>query len=101
MSEKRRSLDGLRIESSPGRSRKFVNFTLDGQVLTGVAREPIAAAVAAAGLRVLGRRADGSPRGLFCAAGTCGDCGMTVDGMPGVLACMEPLVDGMRVQPDA
>jgi hypothetical protein len=107
VSEKRRSLHGLRIESSPGRSPKSVNFTLDGEVLTGVAGEPIAAALAASWVRVLGRRADGSPRGLFCAVGTCGDCAMTVDGRPGVLACTEPLMNGMRVhdgarvQPDA
>jgi predicted molibdopterin-dependent oxidoreductase YjgC len=34
---------------------------------------------------------------LFCGMGVCFDCLVTVDGRPGVRACMTPVRDGMDV----
>lgn len=40
----------------------------------------------------------GRPRGLFCGMGVCHDCSVTVDGRPGVRACVETVRDGMVVE---
>jgi sarcosine oxidase, subunit alpha len=37
-------------------------------------------------------------RGLFCGTGDCPNCLLTVDGVPGVPACVTPARDGMRVR---
>lgn len=75
-----------------------VNFTFDGQSIEGVAGEPIVAALHAAGIRVLRHSLrHRRPRGLFCAIGNCSQCLMTVDGVPNVRVCTEPLRAGMRV----
>lgn len=38
------------------------------------------------------------PRGLFCGMGACQDCLVTVDGTPGVRACLAPAVPGCDVR---
>ncbi|MDU2064450.1 MAG: (2Fe-2S)-binding protein [Sporomusaceae bacterium] len=77
----------------------FVSFTLNGQPLTGVAGEPIAAALHAAGVKVLSHSHNNHrPRGLFCAIGNCSSCLMTVNGVPNVRVCVEPLKEGMAVE---
>ena len=64
--------------------------------------EPIAAALAAAGVRVCRpSRKSGEPRGVFCALGRCTDCVMTVDGVPNVRTCVTPARDGMRLSAPA
>lgn len=40
----------------------------------------------------------GAPRGPLCAMGSCFDCRLTVNGVPGVRACLEPVRDGMHVE---
>ena len=78
---------------------KEVMFTFDGQEMTGIEGEPIAAALHAAGVRVLRHSPRlGRARGFFCAIGTCSSCLMTVDGVPNVRVCIEPLKEGMVVQ---
>ena len=80
----------------PGRE---VEFTFEGRRLTGWEGEPIAAALAAAGIRVLRRtRLRGEPRGIFCAIGLCTDCMVVVDGMPNVRSCVTPLRAGMDIR---
>ena len=37
-------------------------------------------------------------RGLYCGTGDCPNCLMTVDGVPAVHACIEPVREGMRVE---
>jgi sarcosine oxidase, subunit alpha len=37
-------------------------------------------------------------RGLYCGTGDCPNCLLTVDGVPGVPACITPARDGMRVR---
>ena len=72
---------------------------VDGKEITALAGESIAAALAAAGIRVHRYTAERSePRGIFCAIGQCTDCVMTVNGIPNVRTCVTPVVDGMVVQ---
>jgi len=71
----------------------------DGKEITALAGEPIAAALAAAGIRVHRYTAERSePRGIFCAIGQCTDCVMTVNGVPNVRTCITPVVAGMVVE---
>lgn len=80
----------------PGRS---VRFTFDGRELEGLEGEPIAAALHAAGVRVLAHSpVRHRPRGFYCAIGNCSSCLMTVDGEPNVRVCVEKLTEGMRVE---
>ena len=79
----------------PGAS---VTLQLDGKPLPARRGQTVAAAMLAAGQRVLRHtRRAGKPRGLFCAMGVCFDCVMTIDGEPGVRACMTKVEDGMQV----
>jgi predicted molibdopterin-dependent oxidoreductase YjgC len=83
------------LESKRGRE---VKFSLDGRDMTGIEGEPIAAALHAAGVRILRRSPNtGRARGFFCAIGNCSSCLMTVDGVPNVRVCVEPLREGMAV----
>ncbi len=91
----------MRIENHPilrFPSRETVQFIFDGEPMTGYAGEPIAAALHAAGVKVLAHsHKDGRPRGFYCAIGNCSSCKMMVDGRPNVRVCVEPLREGMRV----
>ncbi|MEA4882859.1 MAG: (2Fe-2S)-binding protein [Clostridia bacterium] len=76
-----------------------VRFTFDGKEMSGADGEPIAAALHAAGVRVLRRSPGlGRARGFFCAIGNCSSCLMTVNGVPNVRVCTEPLREGMVVE---
>jgi len=76
-----------------------VKIRVDGREITALEGEPIAAAVAAAGIRVHRYTAARSePRGIFCAIGQCTDCVMTVNGVPNVRTCITPVVEGMVVE---
>ncbi len=76
-----------------------VNFQFDGQTLQGFEGEPIAAALHAAGVRVLSRsKIHQRPRGFWCAIGNCASCNMRVNGVPNVRTCTEPLREGMVVE---
>ena len=77
--------------------KREVRFTFEGRELTGYEGEPIAAALHAAGVRLLRETPTGRPRGLFCAIGNCSSCYVVVDGVSNVRSCVEPLRDGMVV----
>lgn len=95
----------MRIENHPilefGRGEKVV-FYFEGAAVEGYTGEPIAAALHAAGIKVLrySPRLQ-RPRGLFCAVGNCASCLVKVDGRPNVRACVEPVRAGMRVERQA
>lgn len=77
---------------------KRVKFYFEGRELEGFENQPIAAALHAAGIRVLSlSERHNRPRGFFCAVGKCSSCLMEVDGKQNVMVCMEPLREGMRV----
>lgn len=92
----------MRIENHPildFKKGKKVTFTYDGTTVEGYEGEPIAAALHAAGVRVLSySRQYNRPRGFWCAIGNCSSCNMQVNGVPNVRTCVEPLQDGMIVQ---
>lgn len=80
----------------------LVTLQLNGQPLPARRGQTVAAAMLAAGQRVLRHtRRAGKPRGLFCAMGVCFDCVMIIDGKAGVRACMTKVEDGMRVDSPA
>jgi hypothetical protein len=76
-----------------------IEFTFDGVVVRGRAGEPIAAALFAAGYRVLRTMPRfGDARGGYCMIGRCTDCMVVVDGMPNVPACLTPIITGLDVR---
>jgi aerobic-type carbon monoxide dehydrogenase small subunit (CoxS/CutS family) len=77
----------------------LVTFTFDGLPIEGRRGEPIAVALLAAGVRVFRKMPRfGDPRGGYCMVGRCTDCMVVVNGVPGVRACVAPVVDGLDVQ---
>jgi len=92
----------MRIKNHPIISfpeRKTVKFTFEGKTLEGKEGEPIAAALQAAGIKVLKHSINHDrPRGFFCAIGNCSSCLMVVDGQPNVKVCVTPLKEGMKVE---
>ena len=92
----------LRIQEHPilnfSRGKKL-NFTFDGQKLIGYEGETVAAALHAAGVKVLSHSHEKNrPRGFYCAIGNCSSCYMVVNGEPNVRVCIEPLKEGMDVK---
>lgn len=41
---------------------------------------------------------DGALRAPLCAMGSCHECRVTIDEMPPVRACLEPVREGMRIE---
>jgi len=82
--------DGERIDRS-----KPVTFSFDGWSVTGFEGDTLASAAFAAGKRVFSRSFKyHRPRGLVCCSGHCPNCMMTVDGVPNVRTCVEPIREG-------
>ena len=76
-----------------------VSFTFDGRSLTGLAGQPIAAALLDHGISVFRHsHKTGAPRSLFCGIGQCNDCVVVVDGRPNIRSCVTPLEDGMVIE---
>ncbi len=86
--------DGERIDRS-----KPVSFTFAGWKVTGYEGDTLASAAFAAGKRVFSRSFKyHRPRGLMCCSGHCPNCQMTVDGVPNVRVCTEPIREGAVVE---
>jgi len=93
----------LRIKEHPilgkEKKRKKIAILVDGRKISAYEGEPIAASLAAIGIRVLRYTSKNKePRGIFCAIGQCTDCVMTVDEVPNVRTCITPVKEGMRVE---
>src|SRR4051794_25594303 len=91
-----------RLAQQPGeridRSRRLA-FTFDGRSVEAYAGDTIASALYAAGQRTFSRSFKyHRPRGELCGCGQCANSLVDVDGRPGIRACSEPVVDGMRVR---
>jgi 2Fe-2S iron-sulfur cluster protein len=90
-------MKGFRLEAGVDRGQKF-QFLCDGEPLFAYPGESIAAALLVAGRSVLGATPHGRTRGFYCGMGVCWECAVTVDGEPGVRACMTPASPGARVE---
>lgn len=92
----------MRIEEHPileFKKGKAVSFYCDDKEIWGFEGETIAAALHAAGVKVLKHSIKHHrPRGFYCAIGNCSSCLMEVNGIPNVRVCTEPLEADMRVK---
>jgi predicted molibdopterin-dependent oxidoreductase YjgC len=93
-------IEGLRVPVKAGVERgRRLSFLFDGQTLAAFEGETVAAALMAAGHRVLRTTVvTETPRGVFCGMGVCFDCLVVVDGSLSRRACMTFVTDGMRVE---
>ncbi|MGE5604031.1 MAG: (2Fe-2S)-binding protein [Nitrososphaerales archaeon] len=78
-----------------------VDVLVDGRSVKAYLGETIAAVLLAEGIRAFRRDASGRPRGLYCGMGICYECLVTVDGEPGVRACVTPIAVGMKIETGA
>ncbi len=80
-------------------NRKKVAITVDDKQIEAYEGEPIAAALHAAGIKILRTtRKYNEPRGVFCNIGRCTDCIMKVDGKPNVRTCVTLVKEGMNIE---
>src|ERR687898_1361528 len=80
------------------RSRKL-SFEFDGKPVRALEGDTIASALFAGGRRVFSRSFKyHRPRGLLCCSGSCPNCLMTVDGVPNVRVCVEPVRHGAEIR---
>ncbi|MDX6485813.1 MAG: sarcosine oxidase, subunit alpha, partial [Gaiellaceae bacterium] len=76
-----------------------IGFLYGGQRVEAFRGDTIGSALYAAGRRVFSRSFKyHRPRGLVCCSGHCPNCMMTVDGVPNVRVCVEPVREGARVE---
>lgn len=76
-----------------------VSFTYNGETYQGYEKETIAAALHAAGVKVLSHSHKlKRPRGFYCAIGNCSSCLMKVNGVYNVRICVTPLKEGDVVE---
>ncbi len=75
----------------------LVRIHFAGRELACWPGDTVAAALIDAGEYGCREAADGSLRGVFCGMGVCHECLVTVDGRPGLRACMTPVQDGMTI----
>jgi D-hydroxyproline dehydrogenase subunit alpha len=76
---------------------KPITVIYNGEPITALTGETIAAALTAAGQPVMGRYPNGDPRGLGCGMGACQTCLVTIGNARGVRACLTPVADGMVI----
>lgn len=88
----------VRIDVGIERGRQ-IELDVDGEPVVAYEGETVAAALLAAGIRILRVTAvSGETRGMFCGMGACYDCLMSIDGRPSRRACTVLARDGMRVR---
>lgn len=87
-------MSGATAEQNAG----MAHITVDGRALAVRPGQTIAAALLAAGVLSWRRtRQASAPRGLYCGIGVCFDCLLTVNGRPGVRACLAQVHAGDEV----
>ncbi|UYQ76552.1 (2Fe-2S)-binding protein [Glutamicibacter sp. JL.03c] len=88
-----------RIENHPvlgPLAKNPVDFVFNDQPYTAIEGDSVVSALLANDIRALRRtRGTGQQRGVYCGIGHCYECRLTVDGDPGVRACLTPVADGM------
>ncbi len=75
-----------------------VEFTFNGESVTGIEGEAVSSALFAMGIHIFGHHhADESAQGMFCANGQCSQCTLLIDSIPRK-SCIVPLEAGMRIE---
>jgi len=76
-----------------------IEFTFDGEKITAITGQSVAAALLAANQRALRKtRFNTIERGVFCGIGVCFDCLVVIDGITNQRACLIEARPGMKVQ---
>jgi sarcosine oxidase subunit alpha len=93
----------MRLPARPGERlnrEREVTFTFLEKTVRAFEGDTIGSALFASGQRVFSRSFKyHRPRGLLCCSGSCPNCMMTVDGVPNVRVCAEPVREGAVVRP--
>ncbi len=93
----------MRLPRQPGERidrTQPLTFRLGPWEMMGYSGDTVGSALYAAGRRVFSRSFKyHRPRGLLCCSGHCPNCMMTVDGVPNVRLCVEPLREGLVIEP--
>jgi len=77
----------------------MITFTFNGQELSGVEGQSVAAALITNQERITRRtRHEEKARGLFCGIGVCYDCLITIDGQKNLRSCITLLQQGMVIE---
>jgi sarcosine oxidase subunit alpha len=80
-------------------SGREVTFTFEGREVRARQGQSVASAILATGTTVLTRSFKyRRPRGYTCGYDVCGNCPVTLDGLPGVTACTTPVQGGETVR---
>jgi len=76
-----------------------IEFTFDGESISAIGGQSVAAALLAANQRALRKtRFNNNERGVFCGIGVCFDCLVVIDGITNQRACLIEARPGMKVQ---
>lgn len=87
------------MSSSSGKDVPTVTFTFEGRTLRARPGQSLASAIMDSGTTVLTRSFKyRRPRGYTCGYDVCGNCPVTVDGLPGVSSCVAPVRGGEIVR---
>ena len=82
-------------------SPNAVEIVFEERPIAAFEGETVAAALTAAGVRVLRTTDRGEPRGIFCGMGVCFDCLVRIDGRGSQRACMTKVAPGMRIRAES
>lgn len=80
------------------RSGATIDVFCDGERLSAIEGESIAATLTAHGVRKFCQSREGDDRGMFCGMGVCFDCRVAVDGRAGQRACLTTVQQGMMIE---
>jgi len=76
-----------------------IEFTFDGENISAITGQSVAAALLAANQHALRKtRFNNNERGVFCGIGVCFDCLVVIDGITNQRACLIEARPGMKVQ---
>jgi D-hydroxyproline dehydrogenase subunit gamma len=85
------------VKRLPATREPPIELLVDGVPVEAFPGETVATALLMSGRRAFRRTAQGDLRGPFCNMGVCFECLVTVDGAPGVRACVTMVRAGMGI----
>ena len=75
-----------------------INFTVNGNEFQAQEGQSVAAALMGNNIAAWREtRFAQEPRGVFCGIGQCFDCLVTINGIRGIRACLETIVEGDQI----